>query len=75
MTNEQHKQVRDIICWQRIGCIVVKIARRCDIPMSYAFDLFYRSDTCRRFHNENSGLYLLGDNYIVDEFMLEYRRI
>jgi len=73
MTAAEHKQVRDIIRWQRIGCIVVKIARQCNIPSTLALDLFYRSQTCRRFHNEDTGLYLFGDNYIVDEFLREKR--
>ncbi|MCM1199370.1 MAG: hypothetical protein NC308_10835 [Clostridium sp.] len=36
-------------------------------------DLFYRSRTCRRFHDEDTGLYLQGDLYIVDELIREYQ--
>lgn len=34
-------------------------------------DIFYESDTCERFHNPDTGLYLYGDLYIVDEVMHE----
>ena len=55
MTRQQHKEVRDIIRWQRIGCITVKMSKRFNIPLLEALDLFYRSNTCRRFHDENTG--------------------
>ena len=30
-----------------------------------------RSDTCARLHDKYTGLYLYGDLYIADEFVLE----
>ena len=33
--------------------------------------MFYRSDTCRRFHDEKTGLYLYGDLYIINELEKE----
>lgn len=36
-----------------------------------AFDIFYESDTCQRFHDPATGLYLFGDLYVVDEVMRE----
>lgn len=36
-----------------------------------AFDVFYESDTCRRFHDPDTGLYLYGDLYVVDEVIRE----
>ena len=35
-----------------------------------ALDLFYRSKTCADLHNRKTRLYLYGNLYIVDEFML-----
>lgn len=34
-------------------------------------DMFYASKTCRHLHDKRTGLYLYGDLYIADEFMLE----
>lgn len=73
MSAEEKKKVRDIIRWQRIGCIVVKLSETLDISLKAALDLFYNSKTCRRFHDESTGLYLYGDLYIVDELIREYQ--
>ena len=65
------KAVREILLWQRIGCIVVALANKLKISYKKALDIFYSSDTCRRLHDERSGLYLRSDLYIVDEILLE----
>lgn len=64
-------EVKDIIQWQRIGCIVVRLSERLSVSPAKAFDIFYESDTCCRFHDSTTGLYLFGDLYIVDEVMRE----
>ena len=71
LTPEQHRKVRNIIRWQRIGCIVVKISETLDVSLKEALDMFYRSETCRRFHNEETGLYLLGNLYVRNDFLAE----
>ena len=52
LTTEQHRKVRNIIRWQRIGCIVVKISETLNVSLKEALDMFYKSETCRRFHDE-----------------------
>ena len=71
MTPEEHRQVRRIILHSRIGCIVAKMSELFRISLTEALDVFYRSDTCRRFHDEKTGLYLYGDLYIIDELEIE----
>ena len=71
MTPEEHRQIRRIILHSRIGCIVAKMSELFRIPLMEALDVFYRSDTCRRFHDEKTGLYLYGDLYIIDELEIE----
>ena len=71
LTLEQHRKVRNIIRWQRIGCIVVKISETLDVSLKEALDLFYRSETCRRFHDEETGLYLQGNLYVLNDFLAE----
>ena len=71
LTPEQHRKVRNIIRWQRIGCIVVKISESLGISLKEALDMFYRSETCRRFHDEETGLYLQGDLYVLNDFLAE----
>ena len=71
MTPEEHRQVRKIILHSRIGCIVAKMSELFCISLTEALDVFYRSDTCRRIHDEKTGLYLYGDLYIIDELEIE----
>ena len=71
LTPEQHRKVRNIIRWQRIGCIVVKISETLDVSLKEALDMFYKSETCRRFHDEETGLYLQGNLYVLNDFLAE----
>jgi hypothetical protein len=63
--------VRDIILWNRIGRMVPMIAEKLHVSIERAFDLFYTSKTCARFHDESTGLYLYGELYIIDDLMME----
>jgi hypothetical protein len=74
LTPEQHRKVRNIIRWQRIGCIVVKISETLNVSLKEALDLFYKSETCRRFHGEETGLYLQGNLYVLNDFLAEISR-
>lgn len=70
--SEKKKIVRDILLWQQIGCIVVAVAEKLQVSYKKALDIFYRSETCRRFHDERTGLYLFSDLYLADEVVREY---
>lgn len=63
--------VQEIIMSNRIGAISILLAQKMGIENVDALKLFYESDTCRRLHDKSTGLYLYGDMYIVDEFLLE----
>ena len=71
LTPEQHRKLRNIIRWQRIGCIVVKISETLGVSLKEALDMFYKSETCRRFHDEETGLYLQGNLYVLNDFLAE----
>ena len=55
----------------RIGAIAVLLAEQLTISTLTALKMFYRSDTCARLHDKSTGLYLYGDLYIAEDFMLE----
>ena len=74
MSEEHHRKVRNIIRWQRIGCIVVKISETLNVSLKEALDLFYKSETCRRFHDEETRLYLQGNLYVLNDFLAEISR-
>lgn len=49
----------------------VKISETMNISLKEALDLFYKSETCRRFHDEETGLYLQGNLYVLNDFLAE----
>ncbi len=65
------KKVSDVILRQRIGCIVVKISETLNVSLKEALDMFYKSETCRSFHDEETGLYLQGNLYVLNDFLAE----
>lgn len=69
---EKKKTLRQILLWQRIGCIVVAIADMTGVSNRKALDMFYSSQTCKNLHDESTGLYLFGDRYLADEVIREY---
>lgn len=66
-----NKEANDILRWGRLGSIACIIAKRLGISPLQALKDFYRSTTCLKFHNMQSGLYLYGDMYIADRYMSE----
>ena len=63
--------VQEIIMSNRIGAISILLAQKMGIENVEALKLFYESVTCRKLHDKSTGLYLYGDLYIVDEYLLE----
>ena len=48
-----------------------ELSRRLGIPPAQALDLFYRSKTCAQLHDKRTGLYLMSNAYIADDFVRE----
>lgn len=71
MTRENLRIGRIVLRSARIGMIICEIAKRLGITASEALRRFYRSATCRDFHDRSTGMYLYGDLYIVEEFLSE----
>lgn len=66
-----NKQVDDILRWGRMGSIACHIAKELGITPLQALKDFYRSRTCANFHDKLTGLYLYGDLYIAESYLLE----
>ena len=66
-------EIQEIILSNRIGIIAAELSKRLDISPAKALQLFYESKTCADLHNKETGLYLFGNLYIVDEVLLELR--
>ncbi|MDE6555433.1 MAG: DUF3791 domain-containing protein [Duncaniella sp.] len=70
--NNYNKEILDILRWSRMGVIACRIAERIGVPPPLqALKDFYRSDTCRKFHDRSTGLYIQSDNYIADDYLTE----
>ena len=63
--------IQEIIMSNRIGAISVDLAERLNIEPVRALEMFYESKTCADLHDKSTGLYLFGNRYIADEFILE----
>lgn len=63
--------IQDMILSYQIGGIAYELSQRLDISPSLAFDLFYRSKTCMQLHDKRTGLYLMSNGYVADDFILE----
>ena len=50
---------------------MVKISETLGVSLKEALDMFYRSETCRRFHDEETGLYFQGNLYVLNDFLAE----
>ncbi len=64
-------EIQNILMSGRIGIISARIAELLGVDPVRALEMFYESETCRQLHNPEAGLYLFGDQYIADEFLLE----
>ncbi|MCH5234967.1 MAG: DUF3791 domain-containing protein [Muribaculaceae bacterium] len=69
--NYYNPTVKTILRSGRIGMIACRIAEKLDITPLEALKKFYESDTCKKFHDRSTGLYLYSDLYIRDSFLLE----
>ncbi len=63
--------IQEIIMSNRIGGISMELSRRLNISPVEALMRFYASETCARLHDRSSDLYLYGDLYVADEYMME----
>ena len=51
-----------------------ELSQRLEISPALALDLFYRSKTCAQLHDKRTGLYLMSNGYIADDFIYEKQR-
>ena len=56
----------NVLMWNKIGRVVTRLSERKGISASSALDLFYTSQLCRDLHDPSTGLYLMGDEYLVN---------
>ena len=61
----------DLLMWNKIGRIVMRLSEKLEVSPLRALDVFYMSKGCDRLHDPETELYIFSDAYIVDEIMME----
>lgn len=61
----------DLLMWNKIGRIVMRLSERLEISPLRALDVFYTSKVSDRLHDPETELYTFSDAYIVDEVLLD----
>lgn len=69
--NTKTPELQDLTMSLTIGGIAYELSQHLDISPSRALDLFYRSKTCKQLHDKRTGLYLMSNGYVADDFILE----
>ena len=69
--NTKTPELQDLTMSLTSGGIAYELSQRLDISPSRALDLFYRSKTCKQLHDKRTGLYLMSNGYVADDFILE----
>lgn len=67
-------EIQDMILSYQIGGIAYELSQRLNISPALALDLFYRSKTCAQLHDKRTGLYLMSNSYIADDFIYEMQK-
>lgn len=63
--------ISDLLLWNKIGRIIVLLGEHLGVSSERALHIFYTSETCEHLHNPDTGLYLMGDLYIVNNVIKE----
>ena len=64
-------QLQDLSISLTVGGVAYELSRMLGISPELAFDMFYRSKTCADLHDKYTGLYLMSNAYIAEEFVNE----
>lgn len=64
----------DFLLWNKIARIIMQLSETLNISTDRALQIFYDSDVCRMLHDQDLGLHLMSDTYIVNDLIEELRR-
>ena len=67
-------EIQDMIQSYQIGGISYELSQCLNISPAQALDLFYHSKTCAQLHDKSTGLYLMSNAYVADDFILVKQR-
>ena len=65
--------MRKSVLWRKQSHIIMMLAEILQIDAERALDLFYSTETYRHLADPKSGLYLMSDEYLVENILEELR--
>lgn len=63
--------MRDSVLQRKLARIVMLLAESADMSPEQALDVFYKSETYKLLTNSATGLYLMSDDYILEDLLHE----
>ena len=70
----RRSDMRDSVLWRKQSFIVILLAKRLSIDVDRALDLYYSTETARQLSDAKTKLYLMSDQYIVDNIISELNK-
>ena len=65
--------MRKSVLWRKQSHIIMMLAEILQIDAERALDLFYSTETYRHLADPKYGLYLMSDEYLVEDILAELR--
>ena len=65
--------MRKSVLWRKQSHIIMMLAEILQIDAERALDLFYSTETYRHLYDPKYGLYLMSDEYLVENILEELR--
>lgn len=65
--------MRDSVLWRKKSRIVMLLAEHLNISPEQALDIFYNSHTAQILANPDTGLQLMSDQYVLEDFLAELK--
>ena len=65
--------MRKSVLWRKQSLIIMMLAEILQIDAERALDLFYSTETYRHLADPKYGLYLMSDEYLVENILAELR--
>ena len=63
--------MKDTTLWRKQSHIIILISEALNVGIDQALDIFYRSKTYQRLKNQDLGLHLMSDNYLLEDILNE----
>ena len=65
--------MRKDVLWRKIGRIIMLLSEELDISPLRALHLIYGTETCKQLSYDRTELFLMSDEYIVENIINEIR--